>query len=150
MDLKDYVALRGLPGIYKMIATRSNGLIVEDLETGKKKFASSRKHQFSPLASIGIYITGPEDTLEIAGVFRKMLEQIESTPPVSHNSSPKELMQYFKTVLPEYDEDRVSVGDIKKVIKWFTFLNNKNLLSLEKEEEKEEKQSEEEQKKEVE
>jgi len=135
MKLDEFVAVSGLPGVFKMVANRSNGLIVENIETGKRKFAPTRRHQFTPLASIGIYTDGPEDTMELKEVFRSMLEKVESNPPVSHNSDPKTLIEYFRAVLPSYDEDRVSIGDIKKVVKWFTFLNAKDMLSLEDEEE---------------
>ena len=133
MNLDEFVAVSGLPGVFKMVANRNNGLIVENIETGKRKFAPTRRHQFTPLASIGIYTDGPEDTLELKEVFRSMLEKIESHPPVPHNSDTKALVEYFRTVMPNYDEDRVSVGDIKKVVKWFSYLNEKNMLSLEEE-----------------
>ena len=65
MKLDEFVAVSGLPGVFKMVANRNNGLIVENIETGKRKFAPTRRHQFTPLASIGIYTDGPEDTLEL-------------------------------------------------------------------------------------
>jgi len=129
-----------LPGVFKMVANRSNGLIVENIETGKRKFAPTRRHQFTPLASIGIYTDGPEETLELKEVFRSMLEKLETNPPVPHNSEAKVLIEYFRVVMPTYDEDRVSIGDIKKVVKWFTYLNDKEMLSLEEEEEKKEEE----------
>ena len=55
MKIEEFVAVSGLSGLYKMVANRNNGLIVADLDTGKRKFAPARKHQFTPLASIGIY-----------------------------------------------------------------------------------------------
>ena len=142
MKLDEFVAVSGLPGVFKMVANRNNGLIVENIETGKRKFAPTRRHQFTPLASIGIYTDGPEDTLELKEVFRSMLEKIESHPPVPHNTDTKTLIDYFRTVMPSYDEERVSVGDIKKVVKWFTYLNDKNMLSLEEEETTEEEATE--------
>jgi uncharacterized protein DUF6852/uncharacterized protein DUF5606 len=140
MNLEEYVAVSGMPGVYKMIANRNNGLIVGDLDNGKRKFAASRKHQFTPLASIGIY--SGEDTEELKVVFKSMLEKYETLPPVSTSASAEEIFQYFGEILPDFDRDRVYVSDIKKVIKWFNFLNERNLLSLA--EEIEETKSEEE------
>ncbi|RMG78098.1 MAG: hypothetical protein D6714_18705, partial [Bacteroidetes bacterium] len=130
MNLKDLVAVSGLPGIYRMAANRNNGLIVEDFDSGKHKFVSARKHQFTPLETIGIY-TDNDDTVELKVVFRSMLEQIETNPPVAPNESSAKLREYFAKILPNYDPDKVHTGDIKKLIKWFTFLNDRNLLSLE-------------------
>ena len=45
MQLDKFVVVTGMPGIYKMAANRSNGLIVQDLDSGKKKFVSARLHQ---------------------------------------------------------------------------------------------------------
>jgi hypothetical protein len=55
MELENFVVVTGLSGVYKMAANRSNGLIVEDLDSGKKRFVSARQHQFTPLESIAIY-----------------------------------------------------------------------------------------------
>ena len=129
MNLENLVAVSGMSGIYKMAANRNNGLIIEDLSTGKKKFASARKHQFTPLESIAIF-TDDGDSTELAKVFQNMLEKIGTHPPVSPNSKSEELHAYFAEILPDYDRDRVFNGDIKKVIKWFNFLNERNLVSL--------------------
>ncbi len=129
MKIEEFVAVSGMSGLYKMVANRPNGLIVENLEDGKRKFAPSRKHQFTPLASIGIYTD--DDTAELKVVFRSMLEQLESNPPLPLNSPSKELVEYFGKVLPEFDRDRVFVSDIKKVIKWFNFLNGRQLITME-------------------
>ncbi len=138
MNIEDFVAVSAMPGIYKMVANRGNGLIVEDIDSGKRKFAPARKHQFTPLASIGIYADVEEDTIELKEVFRSMLEKIEEFPPVPSNSKPEEVAEYFGNVLPDYDRDRVYLNDIKKVIKWFTYLNDRKLLVLDTSDEKKE------------
>ncbi len=55
MKIENLVAVSGLTGLFKVVANRSNGLIIEDLTTGKHKFAPARLHQFTPLESTGIY-----------------------------------------------------------------------------------------------
>jgi hypothetical protein len=128
MDLEKYVAVSGISGLLKLVANRNNGLIVEDLGTGKRRFVPARGHQFTPLASIGIY-TNDGDSTELKNVFQRMLEKLETNPPVDANANADILHTYFADILPEYDRDRVNTGDIKKVIKWFTFLNAKDLLN---------------------
>jgi hypothetical protein len=129
MNLKDLIAVSGISGVFRIAGNRNNGLIIEDLDTGKRKFAPARKHQFTPLESIAIYTD--DDSTELAKVFSNMLEQFEDNPPVNPNGKPDELREYFADVLPDFDRDQVSSGDIKKVIKWFNFLKERNLLSLE-------------------
>lgn len=127
MDLKDLVAVTGISGIFRMAGNRNNGLIIEDLDTGKRKFAPSRKHQFSPLESISIFTD--EDSVELKKVFENMLAKESELALPASDASPAQLHAYFAQVLPEYDRDRVTVGDIKKVIKWFGFLQERNLLT---------------------
>ena len=134
MTLENLVAVSGLPGIYRIAANRDNGLILEDLHDGKRRFASARKHQFTPLESIGIY-TDDGESMELVKVFSNMLEQLEDNPPVSPNAKPEELHEYLADVLPTYDRDRVFTGDIKKLIKWFGFLHGHGLLTAHDEEE---------------
>ncbi len=141
MNLEKYVAVSGMSGLFRLVANRSNGLVVADLDNGKGKFVSGRKHQFTPLASLGIYTE--TDTAELTEVFKTMLQQLETNPPVSQKSSVEEIMEYFGKILPEFDRERVSVNDIRKVIKWFNFLNERNLLSLDEEVENKEDASEE-------
>ena len=127
MNLENLIAVSGLPGLYRMAANRNNGLIIEDLKTGKRNFASSRKHQFTPLESIAIY-TDDDDSTELKNVFQSMYALLADTPPVSVNAPSEELHDYFSKVLPNYDRDRVFVGDIKKIIKWFNFLNESGAI----------------------
>ncbi|MCI4647186.1 DUF5606 domain-containing protein [Phaeodactylibacter sp.] len=128
MNLEQLIAVSGLSGIYRMAANRSNGLIIEDVQSGKRRFASSRKHQFTPLESISIF-TDDGDSMELKKVFRNMKQQQEDNPPPAASAKSEELHEYFAEVLPTYDRDRVFNGDIKKVIKWFNYLDEAGMLS---------------------
>ncbi len=129
MNLEKLVAVSGLPGIHRISGNRGNGVILEDLDTGKMKFASMRRYQFTPLESIAIYTN--EDSIELAKVFRNMLQQKEDNPPVSPTGSAESIKDYFEDIVPTYDKDQVHLSDMKKVIKWFTFLDERNLVTLE-------------------
>lgn len=134
MNLEKLVAVSGKPGIYKMAANRPNGLIIEDLDSGKKMFAPSRRHQFTPLESISIYTESDDSTVELKQVFINMLSMIETTPVADPKGSGLAVKEYFAEVLPDFDRDKVLVSDIKKLIKWFNYLNERNLLELPTEE----------------
>lgn len=133
MNIEALVAVSGLSGVYKVVGTRNNGLIIEDLDTGKRKFAPSRTHQFSPMESISIYTY--DDSTPLKEIFQTMKDQLDTLPPVQHNSSNEELSDYFRHILSEYDEDRVKISDIKKVIKWFDYLNSRGYLEAVSDEE---------------
>jgi len=128
MKLDDLVAVSGMSGVFRLAANRNNGLIIEDLDSGKRKFASSRKHQFTPLASIAIFTY--EDSTELKTVLRNMMNQMDSNPVVKTSDSSKVLHEYFRKILPEYDEDKVHTSDIKKLIKWFNYLNERKMIDM--------------------
>ncbi len=140
MSLEKLVVVAGIAGIHKVAANRSNGLIIENLDTGKKRFAPSRRHQFTPLESITIYVEDG-DPVELATVFKSMLSKLNDTPLVDEKAPNDDLKAYFAAVLPNYDRERVYVGDMKKVVKWFRFLNDRSLITLEEEKKEEEKEA---------
>ncbi len=131
MKLKDIVAVSGMPGLYKMVASRDNGIIVEDFDSGKRTFVSARKYQFTPLETVGIYTY--KDVVDLNDVF-KTIETAGIDIPDA-NAPGAELHKFFRQVVKEFDEDRVFLGDIKKVIKWHGFLKAHNLFDQADEEE---------------
>ncbi len=142
IDLKKMVVITGLPGVFKLIGSRPNGLIVEDYDTKKRKFVSSRKHQFTPLESISIYTTGEQETVPLADVFQKMKDKLEEIPLPTGKFNEDQGHRYIGEVLPDYDPDQVYFSDIKKLVKWFSFLNSRQLLVLEAEDENFEEEAE--------
>ena len=133
MNLEEFIAVSKLPGVYKIVSNRSNGLFIEDLDTGKKKFASMRKHMFTPLGTVSIYTE--EESTELSVIFKTMLDNLPGMDPKEALKSNDTMFAYFEQILPNYDRDRVFVGDIKKVLKWFVFLYERNLLVESSEEE---------------
>lgn len=134
IDLEKLVAVSGLSGLYRMAANRSNGLVLENIDTGKRGFYSSRKHQFTPLESISIYTI--EDSVELGIVFETMKEMAANgDAPVDVKGDTDEMYAYFGRVLPAYDRERVYIGDIKRVIKWYSFMAERDLLIEKVEEE---------------
>ena len=135
MNLKDILAISGLPGLHKMIDSRGNGLLVQGMDGGKTKFYSMRKHQFTPMETVAIYTMS--DTIELSEILQRMLDQVTENPPVGVKESKEKIEDYFSSIVPDYDEDRVYVSDMKKVIKWFNILNERGYLTMEPEDEEE-------------
>ena len=133
MNVKDIISVSGVPGLTKLVNSRNNGLLVEDLDTGKVKFYSLRKHQFTPLETVAIYTM--MDTVELKEIFKTMMDKKDVLPIVSHNAPSSEIVTYFEQILPDYDKDRVYLSDIKKIIKWYNKLDEKGLLLVADEEE---------------
>lgn len=126
MNLEKFVAVSGFPGLFKLINTRSNGILISDPDTGKTRFVSVRQHQFTPLATVGIYTF--DDTVELTKVFKSIKEQSAVNPVIDIHKSSAEIRDYFQKILPEHDPDKVHISDIKKMIKWYEYLNTRGLL----------------------
>ncbi|MFT4535740.1 MAG: hypothetical protein ACJA1A_002974 [Saprospiraceae bacterium] len=135
MNLKDILAISGLPGLFKMMDSRGNGLLVQDIDGGKTMFYSMRKHQFTPMETVAIYTMS--DTIELSEILQRMLDQVAENPPAGVKESKEKIEDYFSSIVPDYDEDRVYVSDMKKVIKWFNILNERGYLTMEPDEEEE-------------
>lgn len=125
MNLEPYISVTGEGALFKLVVSRPNGLILESLLDGKSKFYSTRKHQFTPLGTVAVYTL--EGTTPLVDVMQSILEKIESHPPVDLKSEKHVIEEYFETILPSYDEDRVPLKDMKKIIKWFGFLHSRGL-----------------------
>lgn len=128
MNLEKYLVVAGVPGVHKLVASRSNGLVIEDRHEGRTRFVAARQSQITPLASIAIYTETDEGTIALTDVFQKMLDQLESTPPPGPTASSNEFRAYFSAILPEHDHDRVHINDIKKCVKWFNFMREKGIF----------------------
>ncbi len=132
LKMKDIISVSGVAGLHKLVSSRNNGLMLEDLDSGKTKFYSVRKHQFTPLETVAIYTM--MDTVELAEVFKSMTEKSSDLPIIAHNASSSEIINYFSEILPDYDRDRVYLSDIKKILKWYRKLEEKGLLVGDEEE----------------
>ncbi len=128
MDMEKLVAVSGVSSVMKLVSTKKNGLFLEDFDTKKIRFYSSRKYNFTPLESISIYVEADDDTIPLGDVLGKMKEQSDENPPADVKSSSDDLKAYFEQVLPSYNREQVYVSDIKKIIKWFNYLSERDLL----------------------
>lgn len=114
------LAISGKPGLFRLVARGNNMLIVESLIDGRRMPAHQRDRVLS-LGDIAMYTVDGEVPLNT--VFAKAKELTGGTiAPVSTNDPAVEQRAWFAKVMPEYDEDRVRAGDIKKFIQWYNIL----------------------------
>jgi hypothetical protein len=122
MEYNRIVAVTGMPGLYEILGSKSDGAIVRSLEDQSTKFVSSRVHNLSHLESIEIYTV--RDNVNLADVFHAMQSNAVALPDVKDN---KALKGYFETVFPDMDFERVYTSDLKKMVKWFEVLRKNNV-----------------------
>ena len=127
MQYREIVAVTGLSGLYQLLSTKSDGAIVRSLADNATKFISSRQHNVTPLESIEIYTTG--NNVRLHEVLQKMKESATARPD-GKKTSPDGIRDYFKSIFPEMDEDRVYASDMKKMLRWYEILEGANLLDF--------------------
>jgi hypothetical protein len=129
MGLDKILAIAGKPGLYKMIAQTRNGFIAESLIDGKR-LSVAIHHNVSILSEIAIYtLTEEKPLIDVFALINEKEDGKETA--INHKDSKDTLEEYFFTVLPDYDEDRVYPSDIKKIIQWYNLLKKHDLLTFE-------------------
>lgn len=129
MDYREIVSVTGIGGLFQLVATKSDGAIVRNLADKSTKFIPARLHNVTPLESIEVYTTG--ENVRLHEVFQKMKEHSEVALPDAKKADNDTIRNYFKTIFPEFDEERVYVSDMKKMLKWFEILKQNDLLNFE-------------------
>ncbi len=119
MSLDKILSITGKPGLYELKARTRAGFIAESLLDGKKQ-AVGAHNNVSMLSEIAIYTYTEE--VPLRNVFQKIVEKADAKETISHKGSKKELENFFREILPEYDEERVYVSDIKKIVQWYNLL----------------------------
>ncbi len=122
MEYYKLVAVSGMPGLFELLTTKSDGAIVRGLDDGQTRFAANRSHQFSHLESIEVFTQG--ENANLIEVFKAMEK---AGKPLPNEKDTNAITNYFKSVYPAFDFDRVYVSDMKKMVKWFAVLQKHNI-----------------------
>ena len=129
MNLEGILHVSGKAGLFKIVSKGKNTIIAESLSDGKRSPIHSHA-QANMLEEIGIYTY--DDTKPLSEIFDEIAKKENTKPTISHKSSKEDLISYFKTILPNYDEERVYISDIKKVIQWYNSMQRVGLIKLPK------------------
>ena len=117
--IKGILSIAGRPGLYKLIQSGRGSLIVEQLSTGKRLPVQQRDRVIS-LADVAMYTDGDDVPL---GEVLTSLAKVADFKPVDIKKTEEEgLREFFGTVLPDYDRERVHVSDIRKLLTWYNLL----------------------------
>ena len=130
MNLEGILNVSGKPGLFKIVSQGKQMVIVESLTDGKKGPLHSQSNA-NMLEEIGIYTY--DDTKPIADIFDNIAKKENGEKTISHKSSKDELTKYFREILNNYDEERVYISDIKKVIQWYNAMQSAGLIEIPKE-----------------
>jgi hypothetical protein len=119
--LNTILSISGKPGLYRLLSQGKNMLIVESL-TDKKRIPAYGNEKIISLADIAMYTDDEEVPLRQVLENMKNKENGGKASIDAKKASADELRAYLAEVLPNFDRDRVYVGDIKKLVSWYNIL----------------------------
>lgn len=119
MEFNDIAAVSGKGTLFRVMNPTRTGVILETLDDAKKKMVATMHNKVSILSEISIYTTDSEGAVPLEEVMKKIHAEFDGDTDLDKNSSPEELKSFLKFILPEYDENRVYVSDIKKLVNWY-------------------------------
>ena len=128
--LETILAISGKPGLYKLVSRGNHNLIVETLDTQKKRFPAFAADKIISLADIAMYTDEKEVPLREVLNNIKAKESGKTTSIDYRKASKEELFAFLGEVLPNFDRDRIYPSDIKKLIQWYNILIENGLTDF--------------------
>lgn len=128
--LETILAISGKPGLYKLVSRGNHNLIVETLDTQKKRFPAFAADKIISLADIAMYTDEKEVPLREVLNNIKAKESGKTTSIDYRKASKDELFAFLGEVLPNFDRDRIYPGDVKKLIQWYNIIIENGLTDF--------------------
>ena len=127
------LTISGKPGLYRLLSQGRNMFIVEAVDATKKRMPVYNSDKVVMLDDIAIYTDTEE--VPLREVFAKIQEKENGVLSIDIKSStPEELVEYFETVMPDYDRERVYLTHIKKIYSWYNILVENGVVDFTQEE----------------
>jgi hypothetical protein len=129
MKFQELVSITGMPGLYQLISTKSDGAIVRSIDDNTTKFVAARSHSVTALDGIEVFTIN--ENMRLLEVFQTMKSNWESAGEFNASKADNKAIQsHFAKLFPIYDAQKVYVSDMKKMIKWCGILEAKGLLTV--------------------
>lgn len=123
------LTISGKPGLYRLLSQGRNMFIVEAVDATKKHMPVYNSDKVVMLDDIAIYTDTEE--VPLREVFAKIQEKENGVLSIDIKSStPEELVEYFETVMPDYDRERVYLTHIKKIYSWYNILVENGVIDF--------------------
>lgn len=127
------LTISGKPGLYRLLSQGRNMFIVEAVDATKKRMPVYNSDKVVMLDDIAIYTDTEE--IPLREVFAKIQEKEGGVLPFDMKAAtPEELVEYFESVMPDYDRERVYLTHIKKIYAWYNILVENGVVDFTQEE----------------
>lgn len=133
--LEEILSVHGEQGLFRLVSQTTKMVIVESLKDGKRKPFFLDKKIIS-LSDVAIYTDSEECPLWKVLDTIKTQQQGTLLAIDTKKASATELYDWFASVLPDFDKDRVYPTDVKKIILWYNQLIESGITDFIEKEEK--------------
>lgn len=125
MELLQEVAnISGKPGLFRIVKPGRAGVIVESLDAVKKREMINANAKVSVLKEISIYTETVNESKPLSEIFLAIREAHGNKVEIdAKNATNNELFDFFASVMPNYDKEKVYATDVKKIINWYNALS---------------------------
>lgn len=125
------LSIANKPGLFKLVSRGKNNLIVESIDETHKRMPVFNSDRVTSLADIAIYTETDDVPLMKVLISIRNKEEGKETALNFRKASGAELREYFATVLPDFDRDRVHDSDIRKLLQWYNLLVKNGITDFE-------------------
>jgi Mg-chelatase subunit ChlI len=134
MNLKEILVIPGKRGLYKIVSQGKSNIIVESL-ADHFRMPIYVSHQASSLKDICVYTH--TDSISLTEIFKRIHRLTNGNRmDESKIKDAAKLKSGMREIVPDYDETKVHVSDMKKLFTWYNILHEHNLLSFDDADEK--------------
>lgn len=136
------LAISGKPGLYKLVSRGKMNLIVEALDASHKRIPAFAADRVTSLSDIAMYTYDEDVPLMTILASLRDKEEGKVASIDYKKASGAELQEYFATILPDFDRERVQNSHIKKLLQWYNILVEAGITDFEDPEEEAEEAAE--------
>ena len=129
--METILSIAGKPGLYKLVSRGKMNLIVEAIDATHKRIPAFATDRVTSLGDIAMYTDAEDVPLMTVLANVRDKEQGKECSLNYKKCSADELHEYFASVLPAYDRDRVHDSDIKKLLQWYNILAKAGVTNFE-------------------
>ncbi|MDO5075616.1 MAG: DUF5606 domain-containing protein [Bacteroidales bacterium] len=117
------LAISGKPGLYRLVARGNGNLIVETIDSTRRRLPVGARDRVTSLGDVTMYTEAGDEPL--MKVFQNISDALQgkATSFTHKTASVDELEKFMSDIaLPAWDSDRVHTSDIRKLVQWYNLL----------------------------
>ncbi len=138
--INEILTISGKQGLFRLLTRGRGALIVENIDETKKRMPIQATDKVVGLGDISIFTEEKEMPLRL--VFQAIEDKVGKNPVGFDykKSQDSDLVDFFGTIIPDFDRERVYPSHMRKIFTWYDLLvkYGENDFSNPEEESKEE------------